>query len=111
MSTTTSNPPTIFREKISSGENHTCALENPNQQGGSKVLCWGSRVSGILGNGENASTGIFFNFSNPVLEVGSGSGLLNDITQVSAGKSSYLCFAKQRKSRLLGIWGLWAIGE
>ena len=62
VSATTSSPPTLFREKISSGENHTCALENPNnQQGESKVLCWGSRQSGRLGMGimlvlENFST-------------------------------------------------------
>ena len=35
VSATTSSPPPLFRAKISGGEKHTCALENPNQQGGS----------------------------------------------------------------------------
>ena len=108
VSATTSSPPTLFREKISSGENHTCALENPNQQGGSKVLCWGSRQSGRLGIGDNVGAGEFFNFSNPVLEVGSGSGLLNDITQVSAG-NIHTC-ALQNNGRAV-CWGAGDSGQ
>ena len=108
VSATTSSPPTLFRQKISSGEKHTCALENPNQQGGSKVLCWGSRESGRLGNGESAGAGEFFNFSNPVLEVGSGSGFLNDITQVSAGRE-HTC-ALQNNGDVV-CWGAGSYGN
>ena len=53
----------------------------------------------------------FFNFSNPVVEVGSGSGLLNDITQVSAGNIHTCALQNNGKSRLLGGWGQWTIGE
>ena len=107
VSATTSSPPTLFRQKISSGEEHTCALENPNRQGGSKVLCWGSRNDGRLGNGGPAA-GSFFNFSNPVLEVGSGSGLLNDIIQVSAG-NTHTCALKNNERVV--CWGSGGSGQ
>ena len=111
VSATTTPTPTLFREKISSGENHTCALENPNQQGGSNVLCWGSREEGRLGNGESAGAGESFNFSNPVLEVGSGSGLLNDITQVSAGKSHTCALTNNEKVVCWGSGGSGQLGN
>ena len=49
----TPNRPSSFRQKITGGVEHSCALEDDDQAGGSGVLCWGNNDSEQLGLGDD----------------------------------------------------------
>jgi len=70
--------------QISSGSGHTCALKNNGT-----VWCWGGNYYGQLGIGSSIN-----NTSTPVQVLGAGgTGILNNVTQISAGES-YNCVVK-----------------
>ncbi|NCU42452.1 MAG: hypothetical protein EOM19_07100, partial [Candidatus Moranbacteria bacterium] len=70
--------------QVANGENHTCALKNND----GTVYCWGYNNYGQLG--DNTTT----NRSTPVQVLGvGGSGVLEGISQVSAG-NSHTCATK-----------------
>ena len=79
----------LFQQKVASGGAHSCALESPSSVEGSRVLCWGSRTYGQLGQGQIISDILKspFNFSTLVLSESSSDNLyLKGITQVVAGR-------------------------
>lgn len=78
--TDTSGPELSGVTRIAAGQSHTCALTTDGTTGGI-AQCWGSNLSGEVGNGSSSA-----NLENPVLvaDVG-GSGSLTGITDISAG--------------------------
>ena len=95
--------PETYTEKIGAGQEHTCALKNPDQNGGSGVICWGKNDYGQLGVGEGLTVDSI-NGALDVLDVGESTGgaALSGITQLSAG-SSHNCALKSDNTAV--CWG------
>ena len=97
------NRPSSFRQKIAGGSQHSCALEDDDQAGGSGVLCWGSNDSEQLGLGDDLANEII-NAALPVVGEGESSRgtALAAITEVVAG-DFHSCALKHDNTVL--CWG------
>ena len=97
------NRPPSFRQKIAGGVQHSCALEDDDQVGGSGVLCWGSNGAEQSGLGDDLASEII-NAALPVVGEGESSRgtALVAITEVVAG-SFHSCALKHDNTAL--CWG------
>ena len=101
----------LFQQKVASGGAHSCALESPSSVEGSRVLCWGSRTYGQLGQGQIISDTLKspFNFATLVLSESSSDNLyLEGITQVVAGREHSCVLSSNGE---VFCWGRGALGQ
>ena len=102
ISVTPSTPP-LYEQKVAAGANHSCALEDADQSGGSGVLCWGKNDYGQLGVGDGLTVSVV-NGALRVVGVGESEtgAALAEVTQVSSGEN-HLCALKNDKTVV--CWG------
>ena len=109
----TPDVPPLYEQKIAAGQEHTCALKNANQNGGSGVLCWGKNRFGQLGVGGSLAVEVV-NGALDVVDVGESlnGAALTGVTQVSLGlmhtcalksDNTVVCWGTQE---IVGSWGM-----
>lgn len=91
-------------EPLAVGPAHTCAL-----RAGGRVMCWGSNLHGQLGiAGQVGVAGR--NYAVPVVGL-SGSGVLDEVTQVAVGTESTCALRTDRQVYCWGQASLGALGD